>query len=72
MTGEVSLVGEVMPIGGVKEKVTAAYRAGIKKVLLPKKNEPDLEEVPEDVRNNMEFVFPEHVTEVLEHALLKE
>lgn len=72
MTGEVSLLGEVMPIGGVKEKVTAAYRAGIKKVLLPKKNEPDLEEVPEDVRNNMEFVFPEHVSEVLEHALLKD
>lgn len=70
MTGEVSLLGEVMPIGGVKEKVTAAYRAGIKKVLLPKKNEPDLEEVPEDVRNNMEFAFLEDVSQVLEIALL--
>ena len=72
MTGEVSLVGEVMPIGGVKEKVTAAYRAGIKKVILPKKNEPDLDDVPKDVRDNMEFFLAEDVSQVLENALLKE
>lgn len=72
MTGEVSLVGEVMPIGGVKEKVTAAYRAGIKKVILPKKNEPDIDDVPKDVRDNMEFFLAEDVSQVLENALLKE
>lgn len=72
MTGEISLVGEVMPIGGLKEKIIAAHRAGIKKVIVPKKNESDLEEVPEDIKNNLEFFFAEDVLEVIENALLKE
>jgi ATP-dependent Lon protease len=69
MTGEITLRGQVMPIGGIKEKVLAAHRAGLKKVILPKLNEPDLEDLPEEVRNTMEFVLVEMIDEVLEAAL---
>lgn len=72
MTGEVTLQGQVLPIGGVKLKVLAAHRAGLKKILLPKLNEVDLEEIPEKVREDMEFILVDDVTEVLEHALLPE
>ena len=71
MTGEITLRGRVLPIGGVKEKVLAAKRAGIKKVLLPKENEKDMDEIPENARRKIEFVFVEHMDEVLEHALLR-
>ncbi len=69
MTGEVTLRGQVMPIGGVKEKVLAAHRAGLKEVILPKRNENDLEEVPEEIRREVRFTFTERVEEVIEAAL---
>lgn len=65
MTGEVTLTGLVLPIGGVKEKVLAARRAGLKRVVLPKANEKDLRDLPEEVRNEMEFVFAERVEDVI-------
>lgn len=69
MTGEISLQGRVLPIGGVKEKLIAAHRGGIKKVLLPQKNEKDLRDVPDVVRKNMEIVCVSHMDEVLKNAL---
>ena len=69
MTGEVTLSGAVLPVGGIKEKVLAAHRAGIKKVILPKENERDLEDVPEDVRNELKFIPVETIEEVLKEAL---
>ena len=69
MTGEITLRGAVMPVGGIKEKVIAAHRAGIRKVLLPKKNERDLKEVPEEVKAGLEIVFAETVEEALQHTL---
>ncbi|SHK11710.1 endopeptidase La [Paramaledivibacter caminithermalis] len=71
MTGEITLRGRVLPVGGIKEKVLAANRAGIKKVLLPIENEKDLTEIPETVKRKLEFVLVEHMDEVLEHALVK-
>jgi ATP-dependent Lon protease len=71
MTGEITLTGQVLPIGGVKEKVLGAKRAGIKKILLPKRNEIDLEDVPKEVRDTMEFVLVEELSEVFLHALGK-
>jgi ATP-dependent Lon protease len=70
MTGEITLRGNVLPIGGVKEKVLAAHRAGIKKVILPEKNRKDLEEVPENVRKLLEFHFVSRMEEVIDLALL--
>ncbi len=69
MTGEISLRGLVLPIGGVKEKSVAAHRAGIRKVLLPARNAKDLEDVPESVRKDMQFVFCERVEDVLREAI---
>lgn len=69
MTGEITLSGAVLPVGGIKEKVLAAHRAGIKKVILPQENERDLEDVPEDVRAELAFVTVETVEEVLKEAL---
>ncbi len=69
MTGEISLRGRVLPIGGVKEKTLAAHRAGIKRVLLPERNKADLEEVPKEVRDELEFVLVSKVDEVLEAGL---
>ncbi len=69
MTGEITLSGAVLPVGGIKEKVLAAHRAGIKKVILPKENERDLQDVPVDVRNELVFVTVETIEEVLQEAL---
>ncbi|ABS54667.1 ATP-dependent protease La [Methanoregula boonei 6A8] len=69
MTGEITLSGAVLPVGGIKEKVLAAHRAGIKKILLPKENERDLPDVPEDVRAELAFVPVGNVEEVLKEAL---
>ncbi|MDN7026215.1 endopeptidase La [Methanoculleus sp. FWC-SCC1] len=69
MTGEVTLSGAVLPVGGIKEKILAAHRAGIRKVILPKENERDLTDVPEDVRCDLTFVPVETVEEVLKEAL---
>jgi ATP-dependent Lon protease len=69
MTGEITLSGAVLPVGGIKEKVLAAHRAGIKKIILPKENERDLQDVPEDVRGELTFVLVGTVEEVLKGAL---
>lgn len=69
MTGEITLRGRVLPIGGVREKVLAAYRAGIKTVLLPQKNLKDLDEVPAGLREQLKIVAVEHMDEVLDSAL---
>ncbi len=69
MTGEVTLRGMVLPVGGIKEKVLAAYRAGIKTIILPKRNEKDLEDVPKDVREKMNFYFVERMDEIIDLAL---
>jgi ATP-dependent Lon protease len=70
MTGEITLRGEVLPIGGVKEKVLAAHRAKIQKVILPALNRKDMEEVPKEPQRDLEFVFVENIRQVLEHALM--
>ena len=69
MTGEVTLRGRVMPVGGVKMKLLAAHRAGLKTVILPKRNERDLDELPEDVKKAMTFVLVEKIDEVWDKAL---
>ena len=71
MTGEITLTGEVLPIGGVKEKVLAASQFGIKQILLPEKNKQDMEEIPKSVRDKMHFIYVKNVDDVLAHALLK-
>jgi len=70
MTGEVTLLGRVMPIGGLKMKVLAAHRAGLKTIILPKRNEMDLDDLPDDVRQELTFVPVEHIDQVLKAALL--
>ena len=69
MTGEITLRGQVLPIGGVKEKVLAGHRIGLKTIILPKRNEQDLDDVPEEVKKSMKFVFVEAVDEALDAAL---
>ena len=69
MTGEITLRGQVLPIGGVKEKVLAAHRAGLKKVVLPARNEPDLQEVPKEVRDELIFAFSRTIEDVLTQVL---
>ena len=69
MTGEITLTGQVLPIGGLKEKALAAQRAGIKRVIVPARNEGDIDEIPEHEREDLEFVFADRVDKVLEAAL---
>ena len=71
MTGEITLTGQVLPIGGLKEKVLGAKRAGISKIIFPKRNEMDLDDIPKEIRDAMEFVPVEEISEVLQHALGK-
>ncbi len=71
MTGEITLRGKVLPIGGLKSKTLAAYRAGIKKVLIPKENQKDLNEIPDKVKSTLEIICVSTLEEVLEHALVK-
>jgi len=70
MTGEITLRGRVLPVGGVKEKILGAHRAGIPTIVLPRENEKDLEEVPAEVRRKMVFVYVEHMDEVLDAAIV--
>jgi ATP-dependent Lon protease len=69
MTGEISLRGQVLPVGGIKEKVLAAHRSRLKTVILPARNEPDLEDVPDEVKEQLNFIFAEKVEDVIEAAL---
>ena len=71
MTGEVTLRGRVLPIGGLKEKILAAKVAGVKTVLVPKENRKDVEEITKEIKSGLEIIFVEHMKEVLEHALVK-
>ena len=71
MTGEISLRGLVLPVGGIKEKTIAAARAGIRKVILPARNRRDLEDIPQSARSMLEFVWVERVSEALEVALAR-
>jgi ATP-dependent Lon protease len=69
MTGEITLSGLVFPIGGVKEKVLAAHRAGIRRIILPSRNEADVDEIPEDVKNELQLIFVSGIAEVIDAAL---
>lgn len=71
MTGEITLTGRVLPIGGLKEKALAAMRHGIKQIIIPEKNKKDLEDIPEEFRNNLTFIAVKTIDEVLEHVLTK-
>ena len=71
MTGEITLRGKVLPVGGIKEKVLAAHRAGIRKVLLPADNKADIDDIPEKVRNEIEFVLISNAREALDQVLVR-
>ena len=71
MTGEITLRGRVLPVGGIRDKVLAAQRAGIRTVVLPKRNESDLDDVPVPIRRRLRFVLVDHIDEVLRAALDK-
>ena len=70
MTGEITLHGKVLPIGGLREKTMAAYKAGIKTVIIPSQNKADLEEVDDVIKENIEFIYADNLTEVLGNALV--
>ena len=69
MTGEITLSGLVFPIGGVKEKVLAAHRAGIRRIILPSRNEADIDDIPEDVKKELQIIFVSGIAEVVDAAL---
>jgi len=72
MTGEITLRGKVLPVGGIKEKVLAAKRAGVKRIIMPERNKKDLVEIPEENRKDLEFIFANRIEDVLKNALVKE
>ncbi|MGQ9636170.1 MAG: endopeptidase La [Thermodesulfobacteriota bacterium] len=72
MTGELTLSGRILPVGGIKEKILAARRAGVKSVILPKKNEADLGEIPEYIKKEMNFILVDHIQEVFDHTFSPE
>lgn len=72
MTGEITLRGRVLPIGGLKEKILAAKNAGITTICVPKKNEPDIAEIAQEIKKGLEIIFVENMEQVLETALVKE
>src|SRR5699024_2068385 len=72
MTGEITLRGRVLPIGGLKEKSLRAHRAGIKTIIIPVDNERDIEDIPKSVRDDLTFIPVKHLDEVLKHALVRE
>ena len=72
MTGEITLRGRVLPIGGLKEKSLSAHRAGITTIIIPKENEKDIDDIPEDVSKELTFIPVSHLDEVLRHALVEE
>jgi ATP-dependent Lon protease len=69
MTGEITLRGRVLPVGGIKEKVLAAHRAGIKRIVLPERNRVDLDEIPKEILEELQFLFVSRMDEVLTHTL---
>ena len=69
MTGEITLRGKVLPVGGIKEKVLAAHRAGIRTILLPKDNKADIDDIPQAVKRQLKFVLLEKAVDTLEYAL---
>lgn len=71
MTGEITLRGQVLPIGGLKEKSISAHRSGIKTIIIPKDNEKDIDDIPESVQKDLDIILADHIDTVLEHALLK-
>ena len=71
MTGEITLRGRVLPIGGLKEKLLAALRSGIKKVIIPKDNEKDLEDIPDNVKKKVKIIVAESISDVLKESLVK-
>jgi ATP-dependent Lon protease len=71
MTGEITMRGKILPVGGIKEKVLAAHRAGIRTVILPEKSKSDLVEIPETVRNEMKFLYVKSMEDVVKHAFRK-
>ena len=72
MTGEITLRGRVLPVGGLKEKLLAAHRAGVKQVLLPERNRKDLQEIPKEVRKALDLILVDTMSDVLEAALIKD
>ena len=71
MTGEISLAGLVLPVGGIKEKVLAAHRAGLRRVVLPEGNRRDVKQIPDEARRDLEVIFASRIEEVLETALTR-
>ena len=71
MTGEITLRGNILPIGGLKEKSIAAHRSGIKTIFVPKENERDIEDIPASIRKDLTIIFVDHVSQIIDKVLIK-